>query len=209
MVDRRKDAWDRPLCDEQRDRVFERMATPGFRWPDVSKWIADEYKIPAPSRTALYAFCEYWREHYLARRTEERILARDSLREQRKAVGELSDETVFYLETEAQGYIARGDLGAGQRLYAIAAKIRNDTRAAVELDLKRQAEARAGAEYKLNRERFEVLVCEKFLEWFRSDKARQIAEGSATNAEKIAAMRTEYFADVDAFEKSGNLVLPK
>jgi hypothetical protein len=208
VTDRRKDAWDRALTDEQRDRVYERMATPGFRWADVATWLSKEYKIDAPSRTALYAFCTYWREHYLARKSEERILARDSLREQRAAVGDLSNDTIFHLETEAMGYIARGDLGAGQRLYSIAAKIRNDTRAAIELELKRTAEVRAGAALKLSQDKFQVEVCEKFLAWFKDDRARQIAESSATNSDKIAALRQAYFADVDAFEKSGELKLP-
>jgi urocanate hydratase len=60
----------------------------------------------------------------------------------------------------------------------------------------------------LLRERFECEFCGRFLEWFQNAKAREIAEGAMSNAEKIALLRQELFADVDELEKSGEIVLP-
>lgn len=51
-------------------------------------------------------------------------------------------------------------------------------------------------------------MCEKFLAWYQDKRAREIAESSAPNEEKIRRLRSEYFADVDALEKSGKVVLP-
>lgn len=61
----------------------------------------------------------------------------------------------------------------------------------------------------LQEQKFQVVVCEKFLEWFKDEKARGIAESSVGNAEKIEALRREYFKDVDALEQSGQVKLPE
>jgi hypothetical protein len=55
----------------------------------------------------------------------------------------------------------------------------------------------------LAQERFQVECCEKFLAWFKDAKAKEIAESSLGNSEKIAALRQEYFKDVDALQQSG------
>jgi hypothetical protein len=61
---------------------------------------------------------------------------------------------------------------------------------------------------RLDMDKFHVEVCNKFLDWFSDEQARDIAESNQPKAEKIAALRKTYFADVDAMEKSGKVVLP-
>lgn len=62
---------------------------------------------------------------------------------------------------------------------------------------------------KLSREKFERETCETFLRWYGERRAREIADGPGTNDEKIAALRAEYFRDVEALEKSGDFRLPE
>jgi hypothetical protein len=69
--------------------------------------------------------------------------------------------------------------------------------------------ALGGAAAELAREKLETTTCEKFLVWFKDEKARSIAESNATNTDKIAALRKTYFADVDQLEESGEVNLPK
>ena len=64
------------------------------------------------------------------------------------------------------------------------------------------------AKHQLAREKFAVETCKCFLAWFKDSKARDIAESGLSNAEKIAALRAEYFKDVDALEASGGVNLP-
>jgi len=173
MSKTRTDAWEAVLTPEQCDRVFERMATPGFRWGDVATWAAAEFQAAAPSRSALYRFVARWRPDYIARQTEERTTAYGALREQREKLGDVSGETIFHLENEAKAYIARGDLKAGDRLYKIAGRIRDDIRCRLELDLKGQAEARANEALRLDRERFE-------------EQKRRNAEARAKLSEAVA-----------------------
>ena len=61
----------------------------------------------------------------------------------------------------------------------------------------------------LNRDKFEVESCERFLAWSNDERARGIVESSVPNAEKIAALRKTFFADVDAMQASGKVVLPE
>ena len=61
----------------------------------------------------------------------------------------------------------------------------------------------------LDRERFESEVAGNALDIFESDKLRRIAESNTPRAEKIAAIRKEYFKDVDELQQSGKVALPK
>ena len=63
-------------------------------------------------------------------------------------------------------------------------------------------------ELRLAEDKFQIEVCEHFLAWFKDAKAREIAESTSSNAEKIAALRQAYFKDVDELQASGKVVLP-
>jgi hypothetical protein len=52
-------------------------------------------------------------------------------------------------------------------------------------------------------------VCEKLLNAALRAKADEINQTSMTQAEKIKAMRQEYFRDVDELMASGKVVLPE
>jgi hypothetical protein len=111
-------------------------------------------------------------------------LIRKSLLDQRfnHVMGELSHKELM------DQFILEGD---SERL-----KIKRE-----ELAVKKQA-------LKLSREKFETETCKKFLAWFKDAKAREIADSGLSNAQKIAALRAEYFKDVDALEASGGVQLP-
>lgn len=61
---------------------------------------------------------------------------------------------------------------------------------------------------KLEREKFERLVCERALTRAVQERAAEIAGRNAPQDEKIAAMREALFADVDALQAQGGLRLP-
>ena len=70
---RRSDAWDRALTEEQLARIADRMRR--FPWYDVAPWVAEEFKVKRPSRSALYKFSEWFRTH------EEEFVLRQRLRD--------------------------------------------------------------------------------------------------------------------------------
>jgi len=47
----------------------------------------------------------------------------------------------------------------------------------------------------ISRQRLQILTCEKFLEWQADTKAREIAEGTGSRAEKIDALGRAMFAE--------------
>ena len=65
------------------------------------------------------------------------------------------------------------------------------------------------AKYKLDREKFEVESCKRFLSWFKDERAREIADSGLSNADKISRLRETYFADVDKLEAEGGIQLPE
>ncbi|NCC50914.1 MAG: hypothetical protein EOM20_06815 [Spartobacteria bacterium] len=156
MTKTRIDAWEQQLTDEQKDIVFARMTTPGTSWPDFVAWVSAELDVSAPSRSAAYRFVERWRPEYVARRIQERTLARQVTREQMDTLGDLSDETIWHLRNEADAYIARGDLKGGERLYNLALRIQAEERAKVAQQLQAQASVRAQEQLELDKREFEI-----------------------------------------------------
>lgn len=61
----------------------------------------------------------------------------------------------------------------------------------------------------LQRDKFARETCVLFFKWFGDKRAREIAESTSSNAEKIAALRQLYFADIDALEQAGEVQIPK
>jgi hypothetical protein len=69
--------------------------------------------------------------------------------------------------------------------------------------------AHQSAKLKLDREKFETELAERLLDQALREKLAGIAESNLPRAEKIAQARQLAFADIDALEKSGEVVLPK
>jgi virulence-associated protein VapD len=61
---------------------------------------------------------------------------------------------------------------------------------------------------KRDERRLQDEMCKRFLEWYSDQRAREIADSTAPNEEKVRRMRSEFFADVEALEKAGGVVLP-
>lgn len=96
---------------------------------------------------------------------------------------------------------AGGDPAAISELAKAAANIIKAATARDRTDLAR-------SQFNLSREKFERETCTLFLKWYTDERARRIADSSATNDDKIKALRAAYFADVDALEQSGEVKLP-
>jgi len=64
------------------------------------------------------------------------------------------------------------------------------------------------AKLDLDREKLQITACEYFLDWFKDQRAQDIANSTASNAEKIARLRQTYFKSVDELQASGKVQLP-
>ena len=77
------------------------------------------------------------------------------------------------------------------------------------IELRKQAEARSPEKLQFEREKWITESCRKILAAATDQRAKDIAELSVSNEEKIKLLRQTYFADVDELEKSGEVQIPK
>lgn len=190
---RRADSWDTALSEAQQAQIADRMRR--FPWYEVSAWIHEQFSVPAPSRTALFRFRTWFADHEAEYLLRQRVNVRAGL-ERELAVAGAPDPAVLarVLGNDVAAARAHGDEAALERavrLYQAVAHISGDS-----------------ARLRLDAEKLQIETCEKFLAWYHDAKARDIADSAASNAEKIAALRKTFFADVDAMEASGKVNLP-
>lgn len=113
------------------------------------------------------------------------------------AVGDLLDAQIAPDTEEGQQLLLKALTGlTGARSVEVSAARVSQQGEKLKLD---------AAAQKLQEEKFCVLLLDRAV----LAKAREIADSNAPRAEKIAALRQAYFADVDELEKSGKVVLPK
>lgn len=170
----RNDAWWAPLDETARDEVFRRAAFSRKHWEEIAAWAAATYACKQPSRARFYDFLAAWRPQYTARRIQERVLARDTLRAQLAEVGDMSAEQVAQLEDVGATLIDGGDFEAARALYGIAKGIRDDIR-------KRLEAGQTQEKLALEREKFREAVktnVERALDSFLAEVAGDaVAEG--------------------------------
>lgn len=127
---RRSDAWEQQLTEEQQAIVRDRMRR--FPWHAVSPWIAEEFGIQAPGKSALYAFAEWFDDHEEEFMLRQRIRDGEALTRELKAVGAPDPENlVAALGNDVVSARAKGDDQAVERavrIYKSLAKVVGDTK---------------------------------------------------------------------------------
>jgi hypothetical protein len=142
--------------------------------------------------TSPAALSDFYGWYYVTSQLEEAA----SLADQVKA--ELKDLPGFAMDQDKVNK-------AAQTVFEIQALKNRDAKLHIALRRQRSREETV----RLARDQFEVAAAENILDRFDQDRLRQIAESTAPRAEKIAAIRAEFFRDVDELEKSGKVALPK
>ena len=126
---RRTDSWDASLTEAQQAQVFDRMRR--FPWYAVSKWIAEEFHIDAPSRAGLYRFRDWFADHESEYLLLQRIKDRDSLERELTAAGATDPQALSKaLGNDVVAARARGDDQAVERavrLYTSVCKVAGGT----------------------------------------------------------------------------------
>jgi hypothetical protein len=185
----RSDAKLKNLPADRQADIYDRLCKPtdqGGGYANTLKWLADDgFKT---SLGALSSFYSWYR-------LQQRLL--NNARTVEQVLEDWKKEEPNITDTELEQM--------GQRFFSALAIEQEDS-----LTWKRiqDAKLKLGV-LQLNRERFQVTTCELFLKWFENKLAREIAESNTPNAQKIAALRQEFFKDIDELEKSGEVELPK
>ncbi|NQT94311.1 MAG: hypothetical protein HQ559_16245 [Lentisphaerae bacterium] len=188
---------------------FNRMVRDGYKGRVLSKWLAD-HGVPDVN-------AENIRKYRISKRyktwlAEEADIDRDSEKvEQSMRLAEsLGGSASEKLKSILAGklYPLLASLSDPEELNKLVKAVQTVT-LAERLELQRHQEERRDEALQMERDRFERETCQMFLRWRKDERAAEIADSAATNADKIAALRQAFFADVDALEKSGTVELPK
>lgn len=194
MGSRRTDAWEAALTEAQKWQVYDRLCK--FPWYEVAKFVAKEFKVAEPSRSSMYRFKTYMRDHESEHRIEQALSVKSNVRKQMVAIGDMDNELEFAWEQLAMESAMKNDLEAGQRYLAMAMKLRDSALEREKLKLKKQAEERAAQELTLQKKKFQRETCELFIKYSKDEKAKQIAnqKGVGTD-EKIERLGKRIFGE--------------
>ncbi|NQT92406.1 MAG: hypothetical protein HQ559_06575 [Lentisphaerae bacterium] len=150
---RRTDSWDAGLTEAQRWQAYDRFKR--YTWQQVAEWAAEEFKVPEPSRSALYRWAEDMRSRESEHRIETALSQRQNVQRMMDQVGDMSPELRYAWMVKAQESSLRGDDKAGERYLKMALSLSKEQRDQVEQTLKQQAEERAQEQLTLDKREFE------------------------------------------------------
>jgi hypothetical protein len=178
------------LDQDQQRQLCEWLLTPGLSYEKVKKLVFDEFNTSTTGSSLSLFYQEYVGAYVLERRRRAVGLAQEVGVELKRQPGQFSQATIDALEQKAFE-LAQNPMVDPKEVKAI-----------FSLVLKARDQS-------LQRDKFEIETCERFLTWSKDEKARAIATAPISNAEKIAQLREEFFKDVDALQASGEVVIPK
>lgn len=178
----RSDAWDATLTEGQRWAVFGRFRR--APWYEVARWIAAEYKIAEPSRTALYAWAARMRSLESAHRLEQAILARTEAGELAKGAKQDDAELIEAYKTMAADLALRnGDAAGAGKFTKMALDLAAQQTKRMELALAARAQETKERALDLMRAKFEA--AERRLNLVQNT----VADAKLTDAERTARLK--------------------
>ena len=149
----RSDCWDASLTEAQRWQAFDQMRR--SPWYETAEWIAKEFGIPAPSRTALYQWAARMRKNESAHRVEQALTASaeiGALAGTVSADGKLIDA----YKSLAADFALKGNAADAVRFTQMAMALAAQQTKQAEIDLKRRAQQTKDEQLALAREKFEA-----------------------------------------------------
>ena len=155
MAKLRTDSWDSKLTEDQSWTAY--ITTRSMSWPDAVNWIAEEYHIEAPSRSAFYRFVSRMRADDANLRLKRAAASVNEAGALADQVG--TNDTVLvnaYKTLAADCVMTSGDTEQAQRLVGMAMAIADRARGKAELELKERAQKTKDETLKLAREKFEA-----------------------------------------------------
>lgn len=202
MAKPRSDAKLLNLPEEQQAQLAEWLLA-GMPYHVARQRVAEEFGVTVGIGT----FTSFWEEvcapALLRRRTSAVSMANEVAAAAAQSPGQFDAATIDAIRQRAfelaiSPHSAAKDVKA---LFVLLQKGRDQDLKAEQLQLQREQRDRdlqiKTQQLDLDRERFERETCETFLKWRKSERAIEIADGKATNAEKIEALRQIMFQDLD------------
>jgi len=154
MTDDRTDAWGATLTEDQRWELDKaHYAHPS--WDAVCEWAALEYGLPVPTRSAYYRFRQRLAERESEHRIEMAITEKARIGREMSEIGDLNPALIQAFQQRALESELRGDSNGAEKWLTLALDLGAGMAKKVELELKKQAEARQREALQFNRDKFE------------------------------------------------------
>lgn len=176
------------LPEDRQSQIFEYAAEHGL--VKCAAWLREDGL--QTSKTAVGEFCS-WRDLRLQLREDESTT--DTVVEElKREVPNITDEQIdiFGQKTFSLLSIRRKDLDGFVKVRSARSKAVLE---AEKLKLREKSESRLRESLELQKEKFQRETCALFLKWAADKKAKEIASGSATNAEKIEKLGELMFGE--------------
>jgi len=177
----------------EKDRRLVAGWLPSDGWQACLQRIATQLHIEC-GKSALYAALAFWESE--ERRDRVRAKALEQIESEAQEKGYTPQQRMAALDRRMAEIFAAEDKHEDyqQARYLMIA----DESARTKAELKKKDQQIALLKLSLDREKFEEQTAAKLLDRTLREKVTEIAESTIPQAEKIAAIRRAYFADVDA-----------
>ena len=176
----RSDAWDADLTEAQRWQAYAQFRR--SPWYEVSKWAAEQFGVPAPSRSALYRWAARMRGLESAHRVEQAVVAREEIGTLASTVAHDAALIDAY-KSMAADLALKGNAADAIKYTVMAMEIAAGQRKQAELELKARAQETKDEQLKLAREKFEAAEA-------RLNQAKEIiGDGKLTDAERTLRIK--------------------
>ena len=156
----RTDSWAANLTEEQAWALYYKSQT--LRWFEAAEWVANEYGVRKPSRSAFDAWRQRMRKEESAHRLERAAVSAAEAAALAKTQGRTEAQVGAYRAMAAELALRTNSAEEAQRFVQMASTIVNDCLREQELKLKTRAQSTKDEQLKLAREKFEA--AEKRLE---------------------------------------------
>lgn len=193
------------------DRMaFNRLVRDRYKAAHLIRWLS-EHGVPGVNAQNISKYRKS--SHYAKWLQEERDLQREREATEQamrlaEALGGSASEKIKSI-LAGKLYLFGRNLQDPDELKQFVAAFNSVTNAE-HLQLQRRQADQRERQIEIREKEFERKTCELFLAWVKDRIAVDIANNTGMdNAAKIEALREHYFADVDAMQKSGRVVLPK
>lgn len=178
------------LDEDQQVQLVEWCLTPGLSQVKVKELVFKEFDVSTSTRALSKFYDVYVAPYVLERRRRAVGLAQEVGADLKRAPGQFSAATIDALEQKAFE-LAQNPMVDPKEVKAI-----------FSLVLKARDQS-------FQRDKWETETAEKMLDSALRAKADEINSSNLSNADKIKAMREAAFADIDALQASGEVVIPK
>jgi len=155
MTQARTDAWCSGLPEADQWTVYDRHAQ-SKSWTACAQWAVEEYGVELPSRSAYYRFRERMAANESEFRIELAITEKGRVGRELEQIGDIPPTLIKAYQQRALESELRGDHEASDKWLTLALDLGHAMNERAKLQLKQEAEARAGDALTLAREKFEA-----------------------------------------------------